>query len=148
MIYLFLMKYIFNLQHCVSFKCIVKWFRYIYIYIYSFSDFFLYRLLQDIEYSSLCYTVGPCYLLSRYLHDSSLRVRWWRFEKREPGSAVEMYPGLSLGTRAVPGPWPSPPQADRLDWELSFWEPLKGHLEAQSTEVLPMSFSLGPCSLA
>ena len=32
--------------------------------IYSFSDsfFFPYRLLQNIEYSSLCYTVGPCWL--------------------------------------------------------------------------------------
>ena len=29
---------------------------YIYIYI------FIYRLLQDIEYSSPCYTVGPCHL--------------------------------------------------------------------------------------
>ena len=26
--------------------------------VYSFSDFFPYRLLQNIEYSSLCYTVG------------------------------------------------------------------------------------------
>ena len=31
----------------------------IYIYIY-FTFFFHYGLLQDIEYSSLCYTVGPC----------------------------------------------------------------------------------------
>ena len=28
-------------------------------YIYYFSDSFPYRLLRDIEYSSLCYTVGP-----------------------------------------------------------------------------------------
>ena len=35
---------------------------YIYIYIYNayiYLDFFHYRLLQDIEYSSLCYTGGP-----------------------------------------------------------------------------------------
>ena len=32
----------------------------IYVYICSFSDYFHYRLLQDIEYSSVCYTVGPC----------------------------------------------------------------------------------------
>ena len=33
----------------------------IYIYI-LFHRLFHYRLLQDIEYSSLCYTVGPCCL--------------------------------------------------------------------------------------
>ena len=32
---------------------------YTYIYMYSFWILFHYRLLQDIEYSSLCYTVGP-----------------------------------------------------------------------------------------
>ena len=30
----------------------------IHLYIYSFSDSFHYRLLQDTEYSSLCYVVG------------------------------------------------------------------------------------------
>ena len=36
---------------------------YIYIYIYIlFQILFSYRLLQNIEYSSLCYTVGPCWL--------------------------------------------------------------------------------------
>ena len=35
----------------------------IYIYIYVlFQIIFHYRLLQDTEYSSLCYTVGPCCL--------------------------------------------------------------------------------------
>ena len=34
---------------------------YIHIYIF-FQIIFYYRLLQDIEYSSLCYTVGPCWL--------------------------------------------------------------------------------------
>ena len=39
----------------------------IYIYINThmyivFQILFHYRLLQDIEYNSLCYTVGPCYL--------------------------------------------------------------------------------------
>ena len=50
------------LQSCVSFKCIRKWFSHIYmcvcIYI-LFQILFYYRLLQDTEYSSLCYTVGP-----------------------------------------------------------------------------------------
>ena len=32
-----------------------------------FQILLLYRLLQDIEYSSLCYTVGPCYLLILYI---------------------------------------------------------------------------------
>ena len=30
------------------------------IYVYSFSDSLPYRLLQNFEYSSRCYTVGPC----------------------------------------------------------------------------------------
>jgi len=35
---------------------------YIYIYIYSFSYSFPYVLLQDIEYSPLCYKIGSCFL--------------------------------------------------------------------------------------
>ena len=36
---------------------------YIYTYTYVlFHIFFHYRVLQDIEYSSLCYTVGFCCL--------------------------------------------------------------------------------------
>ena len=39
---------------------------YVYLYIYiPFSDSF--QLLQDIEYSSLCYTVDPCYLSFLYI---------------------------------------------------------------------------------
>ena len=30
------------------------------IYLFFFRFFFHYRLLQVIEYGSLCYTVGPC----------------------------------------------------------------------------------------
>ena len=33
-----------------------------YIYRYSFSESFPYRLLQNIECNSLCFTVGPCWL--------------------------------------------------------------------------------------
>ena len=74
----FLMKYI-NFQCCVSFWCTAKWFSYIHIFIYIhtyvysiiyihiyvymyilFQIFFHYKLLQDTEYRSLCYTVGPC----------------------------------------------------------------------------------------
>lgn len=36
-------------------------------HIYPFSDCFHYRLLQDIEYSSLCYTVGPCCVSILYM---------------------------------------------------------------------------------
>ena len=37
-----------------------------YIFI-LFQILFHYRLLQDIEYSSLCYTVGPCWLSILYI---------------------------------------------------------------------------------
>ena len=40
---------------------------YIYIYIFFFRLFFHYRLLQGIEYSPLCYTVGPCCLSTLYI---------------------------------------------------------------------------------
>ena len=42
-------------------------FSYTYIYIYFFQILFPYMLLQNIEYSSLCYTVGPCWLSILYL---------------------------------------------------------------------------------
>ena len=48
--------FIVDLQCCVSFKCIAKGFSYIYV---LFHILFHYGLLQDIEYSSLCYTAGP-----------------------------------------------------------------------------------------
>ena len=44
--------------------------RYIYIYIYFFFFFQIllpYRLLQSIEYSSLCYPAGPCWLSILYI---------------------------------------------------------------------------------
>ena len=40
-----------DLQYCVSFSCIAKWLSYI------FFQILFHKLLQDIEYSSLCYTV-------------------------------------------------------------------------------------------
>ena len=36
------------------------WTKLMYMYIHSFHINFHYYLSQDIEYSSLCYTVGPC----------------------------------------------------------------------------------------
>ena len=44
---------------CVNFCCTAKWLSYTYIYI-LFYILFHHGLFQDIEYSSLCYTVGPC----------------------------------------------------------------------------------------
>ena len=45
-----------GLQRCVNFCSIAKWFSYIYTYI-----LFHYGLSQDTDYSSLSYTVRPCY---------------------------------------------------------------------------------------
>ena len=76
---LFLNWSIVNLQCCISFGCTAEWFRYIYvcvcvyiyIYIYIYIHIYIYillqilfhyRVLQDTEYSSLCFTVGPCCL--------------------------------------------------------------------------------------
>ena len=42
-----------------------------YIYV-LFKVLFHYRLLQDIEYSSLCYTVGPCCLSVLYIVECGL----------------------------------------------------------------------------
>ena len=42
--------------HVYMYVCI-----YVYVYI-LFQSLFHYILLQDIKYSSLCYTVGPCCL--------------------------------------------------------------------------------------
>ena len=36
------------------------------VYIYSYSILSPYRLLQNVEYSSLCYTVDPCWLSILY----------------------------------------------------------------------------------
>ena len=67
-----------------SFRCTAKWFQvyiYIYIYIYHISILFQllfpYRLLQNIKYSSLCYTVGPCWL-------SVLHIAVWLYQSQLP----------------------------------------------------------------
>ena len=43
-------------QYCDSFRCTSRWFSYIYN---LFQIIFHYRLVQDIEYCSLCYAVNP-----------------------------------------------------------------------------------------
>ena len=39
-----------------------------YTYIHSFKNIFYYALSQEIGYSSLCYTVGPCCLSKNFLN--------------------------------------------------------------------------------
>ena len=59
-----------DLQCCVSFRCSFKWFSCTYMYKYIYSSFYIlfhYRLLQNIEYRSLCYTVSPCWLSILYI---------------------------------------------------------------------------------
>ena len=52
-----------DLQCCISLGCIEKWFSYTKIYsFFLFQILFLYRLFQNTEYSSPCYTIYPCYL--------------------------------------------------------------------------------------
>ena len=69
--YYFLFQLIFywsivELQCCVNYSCRAKWFSYTFIYI-LFHFLFHYVLSQDIEYSLLCYTVGPCCFSSLYI---------------------------------------------------------------------------------
>ena len=58
----FLIEVLVDLQ-CINFCCTAKWFSYIHIYIYThiyiyiLIHSFYYGSSQDIEYSSLCYTV-------------------------------------------------------------------------------------------
>ena len=44
----------------------------LYVNMYSFSDFFPFRLLQDIQCTSWCYMVGPCWLSSLYVYACSI----------------------------------------------------------------------------
>ena len=53
------------LQCCFNFCWIAKWFIYAYIYT-LFHILFHYGILQDIEYRSLCYTIGPCFICFTY----------------------------------------------------------------------------------
>ena len=53
-----------DLQCCVGFRC--TWKKVIHFTYILFQILFLYRLLQDIGYSSLCCAVGPCCLSTLY----------------------------------------------------------------------------------
>ena len=49
----------------------------IHIYIFFLKIRFSYRLLQDIAYSCLCYTVGPCWLSILYIW--VVHFKWMNF---------------------------------------------------------------------
>ena len=74
--YFIFLKFIFywsivDLHYCVNFCCTAKWLSYTHIYI-LFYILFHYGLSQDIEYSSLCYTGGPCCLAILYVAISNI----------------------------------------------------------------------------
>ena len=89
-VYLFYWSIV-DLQCCVNCCYTAKWFRYIYVCVYIYNIYiyilFHYGLSQDIVYSSLCYTVGPC-CLSIYqfafanpklpIHPSSIPTPPWQ----------------------------------------------------------------------
>ena len=54
-------------QCCVTFRCTANCFSYKYASI-RFQILSPFRLLQNILQSSLCYTVGPCWLSIKYLN--------------------------------------------------------------------------------
>ena len=56
---------IFDLQCCVNFYCTAQWLHDTHTHIYII---FHYGFSWDIEYSSLCYPVGPCCLSSKQLY--------------------------------------------------------------------------------
>ena len=86
---------------------------YIYIYIYILYTFPFYGLSQDIEYSSLCYTLGPFYL-------SILCIMGF------PGGTVEKNPPANAGdTRnvgSVPGSKRSPGVGTGNSFQYSYLE--------------------------
>ena len=55
-----------DLQCCTNYCYTAKWFSYIHKHI-LLKTVFHYHLSQDVEYSFLCYTVGPCCLSILYI---------------------------------------------------------------------------------
>ena len=52
----------------IDFSIYIYIYTYTHIYVYIFFQvLFDYRFLEDIEYSSLCYTIGPCCLTILYI---------------------------------------------------------------------------------
>ena len=61
---IFLLKYSWFTMLC----CFQVYSKVIKLYLYIFfQTFFPYKLLQNVEYSSLCYTIGPCWLSILYI---------------------------------------------------------------------------------
>ena len=57
-----------DLQCCIKFSYTAQWLCYTKTSIYTFFlNLFPYSILLDIEYSSLCYIVGLCYLFILYI---------------------------------------------------------------------------------
>ena len=57
-------EYIYMCVCVYIYPFLIQFYIYIYIYLHSF---FPYRLLQSIEQTSLCYTVGPCQISVLYI---------------------------------------------------------------------------------
>ena len=74
-------------QCCVSFRYPAKGFSY--TRVCSFSNSFFIRLLQSTEQSSLCCTVGPCWL-------SVLNIAVCTCQSRTPNLFLPLYPSLLL----------------------------------------------------
>ena len=83
-----------NLQCCINFCCIAKWFSYTYAYI-LFHILFHYGLSQDIVYSSLCYTGGPCCLSILYII-VCIWSHYWAYILRKPSFKKSHEPQCSL----------------------------------------------------
>ena len=65
-IYIYIILYIIYNYIYIIHYLLILYIIYI-IYIYSFQIHFPYRLLQNTEYISLCYMVGPCCLSILYI---------------------------------------------------------------------------------
>ena len=56
-----------SIQCCVNFRCTAVLHTRTHTSYILFQIIFQYRLLQNMKYSSLCYTVGPCWLTILYI---------------------------------------------------------------------------------
>ena len=77
-----------------------------YTCIHSFFLYFLYDLSQDIEYSSLCYTVGPCLsILNATVYSTNPKLLVHpSFPPPLPlGIAAFKYPSLASLQTHIPG---------------------------------------------
>ena len=85
-----------HLKHCKSTTYIL------------FQILFHYRLLQDVEYNSLCYTVGPCYFIYSSMYLFVWRRQWHPTSVLLPGKipwAEEPGRLQSMGSLRVRHDW-------------------------------------------